>query len=366
MDGWITAYLALGSNLGDRQKHISDAIKMLDDVDGLQVVRTSDRLETVPLGDIEQPKYLNAVVELRTGLTAAQLFERLRNIENDLGRIRQGKWSPRTIDLDLLLFGDQIIKGPDLQVPHSQMHLRSFVLEPLCQLAPDLLHPALKLTVAELLRRLNSGNFALDPQEPQLISIAGNIGVGKTTLATAIAPLLNSTVLREPYDTNPFLAQVYAGKKELALDSQLYFLLNRAEQLDAKALIQNKLWISDYIFDKELIYAVRLLDEQQLSLYQRIYDHFVEEAARPVLVIYLTDSPQECLQRIHKRNRPYEQRIELDFLDELDKQYRQLFEQWSKCPVIRLSSSEFDYSSQECIQNLANQVKYYVSASERL
>ncbi len=354
-----TAYVALGSNMGDKGLYLADALDMLSGIDHTQLVRTSRIIETEPLAYTRGPTFLNAVTELRTTLSAHELLKQLRLIEHFLGRERQGKWSPRTIDLDLLLCGDQIIDTPSLKVPHPEMHLRSFVLGPLSELAPNLLHPILNITVAELANRLNGNDFALYANRPKLISIAGNIGAGKTTLAAALKPLLDARVLREPYDTNPFLPDVYAGKTELALDSQLYFLVKRAQQLAADALAPTHLWLADYLFQKELIYARLLLSPQQLDLYQSIYDHFVEEAVRPTLVIYLTDPPAECLERIHKRNRPYEQDIHTDFLHRLDSQYRDLLAAWDTCPVIRLLSSDIDYSRQDSVQSLADQVKYY-------
>jgi deoxyadenosine/deoxycytidine kinase len=254
----------------------------------------------------------------------------------------------------LLLFGEEILESPDLTVPHPQMHLRSFVLKGLCQLNGELIHPVMKVSFHELNARLNGCDFALDPDKPQLVSIAGNIGVGKTTLAKKLVGLLGCELLLEPYDENPFLPDVYAGKKELALDSQLFFLTGRARQLDPNKLETGRICISDYIFDKELIYARRLLDAKQLALYEEIYPPFAAQAAAPALVIYMRDPAQNCLERIHRRNRPYEQQIELQFLQKLDSDYERLFEQWKSCPVIRISTSQSTDAD-----SVANQIKNY-------
>jgi len=255
-----------------------------------------------------------------------------------------------------LLFGEEILESPDLTVPHPQMHLRSFVLKGLCQLNGELIHPTMKISFNELNARLNGCDFALDPDKPQLVSIAGNIGVGKTTLAKKLAARFGCEILLEPYDENPFLPDVYAGKKELALDSQLYFLTSRAEQLDPNKLESGRICISDYVFDKELIYARRLLDAQQLALYEEIYPPFAAQAATPALVIYMHDPAQNCLERIHSRNRPYEQQIELQFLQKLDSDYERLFEQWKSCPVIRISTSQSTDAD-----SVAKQIKNYTA-----
>jgi 2-amino-4-hydroxy-6-hydroxymethyldihydropteridine diphosphokinase len=356
-----TVYIGLGSNLGDRRAYIKRAIKLLGRDEHIKVVRVSNVLETAPLGGVNQPKYLNAVAELKTTLSAQDLHKTLVRIETALGRVRGKKWLPRTIDLDLLLFGQEVVNLPHLTIPHPQMHLRSFVLKGLRQLNGSLLHPVIKEPVSKLADRLGGCDFVLNPDVPQLISMAGVIGVGKTTLARKLSKWLGCKIFLEPYDTNPFLPAVYAGKKELALDSQLYFLTNRTKQLNRDTLPAGRITISDYIFEKERVYAKLLLSPQQLDLYKRIYPSFAAKVAPPVLVIYMTDSPRKCLERIHKRNRPYEQKIKLQFLDALDAAHQRLFADWKTCPVIRLSGSNFDCTKPADINHLANQIKCYVA-----
>ena len=359
-----TAYIGLGSNLGDRQEYIKRALKMLAETKQLELVRTSDVIETAALAQSDQPKYLNAVAEIKTALSAEDLHRKLFDIETALGRVREKKWSSRTIDLDLLLFNQETFNLPHLTVPHPQMHLRSFVLKGLCQLNGDLIHPVIKESVNELADRLGGSDFVLNPELPQLVSIAGIIGVGKTTLAKNLANQLGCKLLLEPYDTNPFLPAVYAGKKELALDSQLYFLTSRISQLNRNALAPGQIVISDYVFNKERIYARRLLNAQQLDLYDNIYQPTSAEVTQPTLVIYLRDSLQKCLERIHQRGRPYEQKIEPQFLEALSSDYEQLFTGWRACPVIRISMSEFDCTRDGDIEHLTNQIRSYVICND--
>ena len=354
------AYIGLGSNLGDREKSVQSALKMLGEAEGIGVLRASNIIETVPLGQMNQPKYLNAVAEIETALAAEDLHKKLADIEVSLGREKKGKWASRIIDLDILLFGRKIINNSNLTIPHPQMHLRSFVLKGLCQLNPELVHPVIKEPMNELAGRLNNTDFVLNPSVPQLVCAAGIIGVGKTTLTEQLSKLLDCKLLLEAYDTNPFMPDVYAGKKELALDSQLYFLTTRIEQMNRNTLARGQIAVSDYIFDKELIYARRLLSARQLALYEKTYPPFAGQVASPVLVIYLQDSAQRCLERIHKRNRPYEQKIELQFLHSLDSDYQHLFKDWKTCPVIRIPISKFDCTKEADLQHLANQIKCYV------
>jgi deoxyguanosine kinase len=356
-----TAYIGIGSNSGNRKEYIDKALKLLAETKQVESCRVSDIIETKALGKANQPDYLNGVAEVKTSFEPEGLHRKLIEIENFLGRQRQEKWSSRTIDLDLLLFGDKVINTAELTVPHTQLHLRSFVLKGLCQLNPELVHPVMKVSMGELASRLNGCDFALNEALPQLISIAGNIGVGKTTLAKKIAEYFFCEILFEPYDTNPFLPDVYAGKKDLALDSQLYFLTKRVEQLGLNNLTPGRIYVSDYVFDKERIYARTLLNPRQLSLYEDIYKTLSKNVYFPVLVICMQDSAQKCLDRIHSRNRPYEQQIKTDFLDKLEQGYEQLLQSWKKSPVIRVSTAKLDYSNPANIENLIKQLKYYLS-----
>lgn len=355
------AYIGIGSNLGDRRHYIKSSIEMLGGAPEIRLLRVSSVVETDSLLGDDQPSYLNAVAEIETELDAQGLLRSLGEIETLLGRIRKDKWEARTIDLDLLLFGGEIVNDSNLTVPHAQMHLRSFVLGGLCELDSGLMHPVPGVTVGELYERLNGGNFVLDSERPQLISIAGLIGVGKTTLAEKLAKELDGAMLREPYDTNPYLAKVYAGQKELALDSELYFLKWRGDRSARNALTAGRVVVSDYVFERGLIYARRLLSAEQLDSYAREYERMAGRCEAPVLVIYLWDSSQVCLDRIRNRNRPYEQRIERGYLDMLAGDYERLFAEWKMCPVIRLKSSELDYDDSETVERIANQVRSYTA-----
>lgn len=149
------AYVALGSNVGDRRATIQGALRALDETPGASVERISEIRWTSPVGGPSgQDDYLNAVVRLRTRLTAHELLDALMAIELWYGRERVVRWSARTLDLDLLLYDDATIETERLTVPHPRMHERRFVLEPLCDLAPDAVHPLLNMTARELLERL--------------------------------------------------------------------------------------------------------------------------------------------------------------------------------------------------------------------
>ena len=136
------AYVGLGANLGDREHALHAAIDALAAEDGVEVVSVSVLRETEPVGVGQQPLYLNGAAEVETTLTARELLDRLLALEQRFGRIRvTGEHGPRTLDLDLLLYGDEVIDEPGLTVPHPRLHERRFVLEPLAELAPGLVVP---------------------------------------------------------------------------------------------------------------------------------------------------------------------------------------------------------------------------------
>ena len=152
-------YISLGSNLGDREKNITGAIAKLGTTPGVEVANLSTLLENPSVGGPEDaPSFLNAAVEIRTTLGARALLHRLLEIEKELGRARREKWEPRIIDLDLLLHGDHILSSQELIVPHPLMHERRFVLQPLAEIAPDVVHPTLQMSIAGLLENLSGRN----------------------------------------------------------------------------------------------------------------------------------------------------------------------------------------------------------------
>lgn len=131
-------YIGIGSNLGNRKKNIEKAIELLKKVKGIKVLKVSSIIETEPLGGPPQQKYLNGVIKLITELEPLELLKVLQKIENRLGRIRKEKNGPRTIDLDILLYGEKLIDEPNLKIPHPRMFEREFVLKPLFEIEPKL------------------------------------------------------------------------------------------------------------------------------------------------------------------------------------------------------------------------------------
>ncbi|HEX2302349.1 MAG TPA: 2-amino-4-hydroxy-6-hydroxymethyldihydropteridine diphosphokinase [Gaiella sp.] len=152
----MRAYVGLGANLGDREGTIRRAVTLLGEADGVDAVALSTLRETEPWGPVAQPSFLNGVVALETELGPRALLDLLLGIERRLGRVRSERWGPRTIDLDLLLYGDTVVDEAGLTLPHPRLHERRFALEPLAELAPDAVVPG-RGTVGELVRSLEAG-----------------------------------------------------------------------------------------------------------------------------------------------------------------------------------------------------------------
>lgn len=148
-------YIGLGSNEGDRFKNLQRAIQLLSKDPRIEVEKVSSMYETEPLGYTNQNKFLNAVCEVSTSISPCLLLDLLKNIEKKMGRKKTFKWGPRNIDLDILLFDALVIDVNGLHIPHKELDKRKFVLLPLCEIAPDVVHPVLKKSIKKLLLNLN-------------------------------------------------------------------------------------------------------------------------------------------------------------------------------------------------------------------
>lgn len=151
---WHEVYLSIGSNMGDKEKYLKDAIKTLDSAPDCRVEKVSDLIVTEPYGYTEQDKFLNGCLKLSTLKTPHELLDFLHEVERGAGRERKIHWGPRTLDLDILFYDKRILEEDDLIIPHKEMEKRQFVLEPLVQIAPNFRHPVSNLTIERLYENL--------------------------------------------------------------------------------------------------------------------------------------------------------------------------------------------------------------------
>ena len=155
----IICYIGIGSNLGDALKNCRHAVENLSLVKGIEITRASSFYNTEPVGIEKQNFFINAVVEIKTVLSARNLFQMLQNIEKDMGREMEVKGGQRIIDLDLLFYGQEVIQDADLIVPHPEIQKRRFVLEPMCEIASYFIHPAFGVSMRGLKDRLSDNKI---------------------------------------------------------------------------------------------------------------------------------------------------------------------------------------------------------------
>ena len=159
--GWHTVCLGIGSNMGDKKKYLDNAIQDLRDMKEIVVEKVSEYLVTEPYGDVEQDEFLNGALRVRTLLSPEELLDRLHVLEQAADRKRIIHWGPRTLDLDILFYDNEIIDTVELHVPHIDMENRDFVLKPMVEIAPYLRHPVLNLTMEQLLKKLEGKTLAV-------------------------------------------------------------------------------------------------------------------------------------------------------------------------------------------------------------
>jgi 2-amino-4-hydroxy-6-hydroxymethyldihydropteridine diphosphokinase len=274
--------IALGSNLGDRQRNLDNAIAQLGVQPGIHIVAKSRWHATRPVGGPPgQGEFLNGAALIETTLSPEQLHAALKQIEMAAGRNRAERWAPRTLDLDLLLYDEQVIDTPDLTVPHPRMAFRRFVLEPAAEIAPAMRHPTIGWTMIELREHVRAkSNYAA--------AITGLIGTDKTALATAAARALAGRAIVDP---EPFFFRIGSQeRRSLSSHSAIELLDRRAQQIRMMDQeLSSSVAISDYWFPEAYLWMTLMGD--RLVDYLRHYDKSAACIVEPKLLVFLDPTP---------------------------------------------------------------------------
>ena len=356
-----TVILALGSNIGDRPGYLQIALEKIHQNIGW-ILEVSKIYET-PAWGFEGNAFYNACISVSTRLDAQEVLTQLLDIENELGRERSNaeNYQNRTIDLDILLFGEEVIETESLSVPHPGIPNRSFVLQPLNDIAASEKHPISGKKISQLLKETTDTSeisVALEKlKKPEMnfsfptcnyIAVEGNIGAGKTSFSTMISEDFNAKLILERFKDNPFLPKFYENKERYAFPLEMSFLADRYQQL-SDDLAQYDLFkdfvISDYDVFKSLIFAKITLHEDEYSLYHKLFHLMYKELVKPELYIYLYQNTERLLENIKKRGRDYEQNIQPEYLIDINKSYLNFIKSQSNMKVQVIDISGLDFVS---------------------
>lgn len=365
-------YLSLGSNLGHRHATLQKAILHIDKKVG-KVISISAVYENPAMG-FQGDDFLNICLAVLTELSPSELLNVLLEIERHFGRDRSGGegYKSRTLDIDIIFYGKEIIDLPLLKIPHPHMQDRNFVLKPLANIAPQFYHPVFNKDIRNLLQEckdrssMKKTTYTLFRNRTELfaklqfIAIEGNIGAGKTTLSKMIAEEFNAKLVLERFADNPFLPKFYEDQSRYAFPLEMSFLADRYQQFTDDTsqfdLFKNFM-VSDYDIFKSLIFAKVTLQKDEFNLYRKVFNFMYKEVKKPEIYLYLYQNTERLLENIKKRGRDYEQKIPPEYLEKINRGYLDFIKDHPEQNSLILDLSELDF---------VNNQKDYETILERL
>ena len=350
--------ISLGSNQGNRLALIESCIALIHNEVAV-VVKVSKIYET-PSWGFESDPFYNCVLLLHTSKAPQKLLNQLLKVEKKLGRVRNqvAAYQPRPIDIDIIAFNEDIVATETLQIPHPHLQDRKFVLQPMLDLGSNWVHPIVKKSIAQLLAEtkdtssITAVHSLVSPIEKlalqpfNYIAIEGNIGAGKTTLASKLAEDCNAKLVLERFADNPFLPKFYKDQSRYAFPLEMSFLADRYQQL-SDDLAQFDLFkdfvVADYHIFKSLIFAKVTLQEDEFRLYKTMFDIIHKEMPKPDLYVYLYQNTARLLHNIKKRGRSYEQEIPAEYLEKINQGYLDYIKTQTDLNVLIIDVSALDF-----------------------
>ena len=350
-------YLSLGSNQGRKLNNLQEAIyEIAESIGAIHKISSVYKTDSWGFkGDV----FYNICIAVSTYLPPEELLKNILNIETKLGRKREqnNKYTNRKIDIDILLFDDEIVFSKNIIIPHPRMLDRKFVLVPLAEIAGNTLHPIEKKTLNICL------NNTIDTSEIHKISsklqrpipliekynyvaIEGNIGSGKTSLSNLMSDEFNAKIVLERFADNPFLPKFYEDQERFAFPLEMSFLADRYQQLTddlAQFDLFKNFIVSDYYIFKSLIFAQVTLQKEEYALYRKMFDIMYKEISKPDLYIYLYQNTDRLLENIKKRGRIYEQNIEASYLEKIHVGYINFIKTEQDLNTLIIDVSELDF-----------------------
>lgn len=350
-------YLSLGSNQGNKLENLQKALDIIA-VEVGAIQRVSSVYRTSSWGYVGEDFY-NICIRVSTYLQPDVLMQSLLTIESELGRVRTDSknYSDRAIDIDILLFDDEIIFSKTTKIPHPRMLERKFVMVPLAEIAKNEIHPVEKKQMHICLdncvddssiEKISQKLVRPIPlsEKYNYIAIEGNIGAGKTSLANMMSDEFNAKIVLERFADNPFLPKFYEDQERFAFPLEMSFLADRYQQL-VDDLAQFDLFknfiVSDYYIFKSLIFAQVTLQKEEYSLYRKMFDIMYKEITKPDLYIYLYQNTDRLLENIKKRGRSYEQNIEATYLQKIHDGYSNFIKTEQNLNTLIIDVSELDF-----------------------
>ena len=352
-------HISIGSNIGNRQKNIQDSIDLIHSRIN-SILSISSVYETVSVG-FKGEDFFNVCASFNSYNTPHKIMNELLEIEKLLGRDRgkEKKYISRIIDIDILLVEDIVINSEQLTIPHAEMCKRRFVLEPLLEIEPNLIHPISKVSLREIYSTsklnqkiqkkdllLKNPSQLLSIRKYNYIAIEGNIGSGKTSLSKLISSDFNTKLMLERFIDNPFLAKFYKKPKDYAFKLEMSFLADRYQQT-SEDLSQLNFFsqniISDYDIHKSLIFSKINLNSDEYNLYRKLFYSLYKSIVKPDLIIFLNQTIENLKINIQKRGRDYESTISEDYLRKINQSYSEFFKSRPDLNVKFVDVSEMDF-----------------------